>query len=1160
VTAPTVGTAQREYRLEDQFGAASGRVTMSGVAALLRAPLDTVRADATRGRRTSGVVCGYRGSPLGIVDTTYTAHEAALLAHDVRYVNGVNEDLAATVIWGTQQSQRDPACTVDGVIGLWYGKAPGLDRSGDALRHASLSGVPATGGVVAAVGDDPECKSSTVPSQPEWALADLAMPALAPATVQDVLDLGRHGYELSRRCGSWVGLKIHTDVADGYATVDLGRPLPEVPRYERDGTPWSALLDDRLYAPFSIALEEDAVGPRLDAVHHYVRHAGLDVIHGRGPARVGILAAGKASTDVITALGDLGITTDDLADLGIRFLVPALVWPLEPEIVREFAQGLDEIIVVEEKRAFLEDQVRSLLYGTTSAPAIHGKRDADGSALVPTGGVLDVRAVTDVLRRRLVHHLGPDRLRPPRAHLDLIADLPPRTPYFCSGCPHNRSTEVPEGSIAGGGIGCHGMAQFTRGRASGATHMGGEGAQWVGASMFSAETHRFQNIGDGTLAHSGSLAIRQAVAAGTNVTYKILANGVVAMTGGQHAAGALSVPALTRQLEAEGVVRIDVVTDAPKQYGHRAGFALGVKVHDRKDLDAVQRELREVPGVTALIYDQACAADLRRERKRGRAVTPASRVMINEAVCEGCGDCGVVSNCLSVHPVDTPFGRKTRIHQDSCNLDTSCVEGDCPAFVTVIPLRRRAARRDRGGSTPTVPPEPVPEPRRPESAALLVAGIGGTGVVTVGQVLSTAANLEGLDVSSVDQTGMAQKGGPVVSHLRIGAAAHEGAARLEEGRADGYLVFDLLTGVSPGNLTRLDPARTRAVVSTAQVPTGAMVSDVGVAEFPDLDRVRVQLDGLTLDRVYLDAEAVALDRFGSQPAANLIVVGIAYQRGLLPPSAASIERAIELNGVAVETNVAAFRLGRAIAVDPSLAEVEDTNAPPEADATVRDLCARVDADDELATILAWRVPELVAYQNVAYATRYVDVVARVRRAETAAGTPDSAFSCTVARNLFHLMAYKDEYEVARLHRDPRFRAAVEAEFGEGAKVTYLLQPPIATRLGLHRKIRISRLAARPMFGSLSRMKGLRGKALDPFGHTRERRAERHQIDEYVALVDDLTPHLGTDAATEANRIAGMVDGVRGYAAVKERNLERYERDLADALADLPSPSPSTSPS
>jgi indolepyruvate ferredoxin oxidoreductase len=692
------------------------------------------------------------------------------------------------------------------------------------------------------------------------------------------------------------------------------------------------------------------------------------------------------------------------------------------------------------------------------------------------------------------------------------------------------------------------MAQFTRGRASGATQMGGEGAQWVGASLFSAEPHRFQNMGDGTLAHSGILAVRQAVAAGTDVTFKILVNGVVAMTGGQEAAGALSVPALSRQLEAEGVVRIDVVTNDPKQYGRRAGFAPGVKVHDRRDLDAVQRELRAVRGVTALLYDQACAADLRRERKRGRAPTPTARVMINEAVCEGCGDCGAVSNCLSVHPVDTPFGRKTRIHQDSCNLDTSCVDGNCPAFVTVTPSRRRVARRDRGGPTPTVPPEPA----RPAGTALLVAGIGGTGVVTVGQVLSTAANLDGLDVSSVDQTGMAQKGGPVVSHLRIGAPAHEGAARLEEGRADGYLVFDLLTGVAPANLARLDPTRTRAVVSTARVPTGAMVADVG-AEFPDLDVLRERLDACTREAVAFDAEAVALSRFGSQPAANLVVVGVAYQLGLLPPSAASIERAIELNGVAVETNVAAFRLGRAIAVDPSLAEVMDATAPPEPTPEVRDLCRRVDADPALGTVLAWRVPELVAYQDRAYAARYVDVIARVRRAEVAAGSADSAFSCTVARQLYHLMAYKDEYEVARLHRDPRFRAAVEAEFGEGASVTYLLQPPSATRMGLRRKIRVRDAAARPLFGALRRSARLRGTAFDPFGRSGERRTERRLVDEYVELVDALLPYLGTGDHHAAVQIADLVDAVRGFAAVKERNLERYRRALAAAAAELSPP-------
>jgi indolepyruvate ferredoxin oxidoreductase len=1139
-----------QYRLEDQFGATAGRVTMSGVHALLRAPLDTVRRDATRGRRTAGVVCGYRGSPLGTVDSTYAAHEREFTAHDVRFVNGVNEDLAATVLWGTQRAQLEETSTVDGVIGLWYGKAPGLDRAGDALRHANLSGVPPTGGVVAAVGDDPECKSSTVPSSTEWTLADLAMPALSAASVQEVLDLGRHGYELSRRSGSWVGLKLHSDIADGYATVDVGGALPDVPRYERDGAPWSAHLDDRMFAPWSMLLEEEATGARLDAVHHYVRYAGLDVVRGRGAARVGIVAAGKTYGDVVTALAELGIGLDDVDDLGIRVFKPALIWPLEPSSVREFADGLTEIVVVEEKRAFLEEQVKSLLYGTTGAPLVTGKRDRDGTTLVAAGGVLDVTAVASALRRRLASYVAPERLRPARPRIAIAADLPPRTPYFCSGCPHNRSTVVPDGSVAGGGIGCHGMALFTRDRATGTTQMGGEGAQWVGASMFSREPHRFQNMGDGTLAHSGFLAVRQAVAADTNVTFKILANGVVAMTGGQHAAGSLPIPALTRQLEAEGVRRIDVVTDDPRRYGHAPAFAPGVQVHGRADLDAVQRELREIPGVTALIYDQACAADLRRERKRGRAPTPLTRVMINEAVCEGCGHCGDVSNCLSVHPVDTPFGRKTRIHQDSCNLDRSCLEGDCPAFVTVTPRRTRRAPRRPPGVEARRSTGALPEPSRPERAAVLVAGIGGTGVVTVGQVLSTAAHLDGLEVASVDQTGMAQKGGPVVSHLRIGAGSTDGAARLEEGRADVFLVFDLLTGVAPANLARLDPARTTAIVSTTQVPTGAMVADVTREDFPEIATLAARVAERTRTQVLLDAEAVALEAFGSQPAANLVVVGVAYQHGLLPQSAAGIERAIELNGVAVETNIAAFRLGREVALDPARAAARMPPAPPPLRGRAAELCARVDADDELREVLAWRVPELIAYQDVDYAARFVAVIARARRAELDAGAATSEFSCTAARNLFHLMAYKDEYEVARLHRQAGFRAEVAEQFGPGADVTFHLQPPVASRMGLRRKIPLSSRTAGVAFRGLTKMKHLRGTALDPFGRSQERRDERRLIAEYIDLVDDLAAHLGTPTAPDAVRVAGLVDMVRGFASVKQRNLERYRTELPRALADL----------
>jgi indolepyruvate ferredoxin oxidoreductase len=1157
-----VTTTRDSYRLEDQLGATTGRVTMSGVHALLRAPLDVVRHDALGGRHTAGVVCGYRGSPLGVVDTTFMAHRELFAAHDIRFVNGVNEDLAATLLWGTQQVQREPNVTVDGVLGLWYGKAPGLDRAGDALRHANLSGVPPTGGVVAAVGDDPECKSSTVPSSTEWTLADLAMPALSPATVQDVLDFGRHGYEISRRSGSWVGLKMHTDIADGYASVDVGVGLVKVPAFERDGTPWNAHLDDRMFAPWSMMLEEESITTRLDAVHHYVRGAGIDVLHGSSVSRLGIIAAGKTYGDTVTALATLGILLNDLDRFGIRIYKPALVWPLEPIGLRAFAQGLDEIVVVEEKRAFLEEQIKSLLYNSSDAPQVHGKRDAQGNRLIPTGGVLEVSVVAEALRRRIESYVSPDRLRPQRRIIAVTTDasLPARAPYFCSGCPHNRSTVVPEGSIAGGGIGCHGMALFTRNRAVGTTQMGGEGVQWAGASMFSSERHRFQNIGDGTLAHSGFLAIRQAVSANTTVTFKILANGAVAMTGGQDAAGALPIPALTRQLEAEGVRRIDVVADDPSRYGRSPGFAHGVRVHSRDDLDAVQLELREIEGVTVLIYDQECAANLRRDRKAGRAVTPNTRVMINQAVCEGCGDCGDVSNCLSVHPVDTPFGRKTRIHQGSCNLDMSCIEGDCPAFVTVTISEPKHRTRGARSGTALGPAgtTSLAEPQRPTSAAILIAGVGGTGVVTVGQVLSTAANLDGLTVSSVDQTGMAQKGGPVVSHLRLGDEAIAGSARLEPGRADVFLVFDLLTAVAAPNLARLDPERTVAVVSTSQVPTGAMVADVNREDFPSLDVLRSTLDQhcVANGASYLDAESIAMTTFGSQPAANLIVVGVAYQCGMLPVSGDSIERAITLNGVAVQTNIDAFRLGRRLAVDPAAATPTSTSRPPAPSRSAKRLIDSVDSDAALSEVLAWRVPELMMYQDQKYAARYIDVVRRARASEMAAGDHASDFSQAVARNLFHVMAYKDEYEVARLYRLPAFRAEITREFGDDANVTYLLHPPAAGRLGLKHKVRVGQRPGNAMFWLLSKASRLRGTALDPFGISDERRDERRMVSEYIDLVDRLIPYVNGGFRVEATRIVDLVSSVRGFASVKRRNLEAYRGRLELELGDLP-PIPAT---
>jgi indolepyruvate ferredoxin oxidoreductase len=1149
-----------EYTLADGFGAESGRVSLTGVQALVRAVLDQVRADARAGRQTAALVAGYRGSPLGGVDSAYARNRDLLQRHRVEFLNGVNEELGATMVWGSQRASDNPRALHDGVIGLWYGKGPGLDRAGDAIRHGTMSGVKPTDGVLAAVGDDPASKSSTLPSASEHSLADLALPTLYPANPQEVLDLGRYGYELSRACGSWVGFKIHTDVADGSGTVDVDPDRLEIGAvpFLVDGEPWSATIETSLVAPWSLAVEHEAFGVRLDAARHFAASNGLDRTVGTGDAWLGVLAAGKPYLDVRSALAQLGLVTDsDLEEVGIRLHKPALIWPLEPHALGRFARGLDTLMVVEEKRSFLETQTRDLLYGRTDAPSVVGKRDLDGDPLVPSFGALEPDQLVEPLRRLLAARIPSERLKPRRERIPVSEGpkLPGRTPYFCSGCPHNRSTVVPDGSVAGGGIGCHGMALFMPGRAEGITHMGGEGAQWVGMAPFVDEEHRFQNLGDGTLAHSGILAIRQAVATGTNITYKILYNGVVAMTGGQEAAGELPVPDLTRQLEAEGVARVVVVTDDPEKYPTDARFAPGTRILERDELNDVQLELRDVPGTTVIVYDQACAAELRRGRKRGRIDTPTTRVFINESVCDGCGHCGQISNCISVHPVQTEFGRKTRIHQESCNFDLTCVGGECPAFITVEidpdEEPERTAAPDRSLLDLPMPADPVV----PGSASVLTVGIGGTGVVTVNQLLTTAALLDDKPASSLDQTGLAQKGGPVVSHLSIGSGAGSGASRLSEGGADAYLVFDLVAGTSPQNLARADAERTTAVVSTSKVPTGQMVTMKELERFPDEDAFHERIGSVTRSdtSVWLDAEGVARTLFRSQPAANLVVVGVAYQLGLLPLSGEAIERAIELNGVSVEMNTDAFRIGRRLADDPSLigAIVSDTvasPAAPELTGAAAGLAALVPTDDRLAETLAWRLPELIAFQNEAWARRYADGVGRIRSAETAV-VDRSDLSDVVARQLFKLMTYKDEYEVARLHRRPELTEEIKRRFGHNARISFQLKPPILTRFGVDRKVAIPERAARSMFASLAPMKRLRGRRADPFGRTEERRVERALIDEYEALIERIASGLTVDGYDEAVELAGLADMIRGFGDIKLANVDRYRGELESALTE-----------
>jgi len=1178
--APTGGTSIRprpgrepklvnvtaiEYDLTDRMKATTGNVAMSGIQALMRILLDQTRSDAANGLNTAGLISGYRGSPVGGMDQAYEADAKILQEHNINFISGVNEDLGATAVWGSQQASLEKNATFDGVMGMWYGKGPGVDRSGDALRHANTSGVDPKGGVLAVAGDDPFCKSSTIASASEWALADLAMPTLYPASVQEVLDLGRYGYELSRFCGAWTGFKIHSNVADAYATVNTNadRFTVVAPEFEIDGEPFKAKQQVTLISPFSMAVEQDMFGPRLAAAKAFVRANGLDkVVGATESASIGIVAAGPVYGELRDALAKMGFTTDaDLRTAGIRLYKPAMIWPLEPDGLTDFATGLEEIVVIEEKRSFIESQIRDILYGRTEAPRVLGKSDDEGRPMIADFGGLTAEDIAEPVKTRLARFISADQFAKERRMIPVTVtteakDLPSRAAYFCSGCPHNRSTMTPDGSMSGGGIGCHGMALGMERENFGITHMGGEGVQWVGMQPFLNETHRFQNLGDGTLAHSGSLAIRQAVSAGTSVTYKILYNGTVAMTGGQDAAGALDVPDLTLSLAAEGATRIVVVADDVDKYPTNAEFAANARVEHRDKLDDVQRELRDVEGVTILIYDQACAAELRRGRKRGTIPTPTTRVMINEDICEGCGHCGEVSNCASVHPVQTPFGRKTQIHQESCNFDLTCLGGNCPAFVTVEVDPNFKTSKDLAG----IPAGAVPaDPVIPDAANVLLVGMGGTGVVTVNQVISTAALLDGKVANGLDQTGMAQKGGTVVSNVRITNEADagnliQGSNRIVDGSADTMLIFDLVSATK--NINRADPERTRAVVSTALVPTGAMVSGRGADRFPELDRFRSAIDGATSgsENTWIDAAGIARRVFASQPAANVLVVGLAYQQGLLPVTSASIEKAIELNGVAVQTNLDAFRLGRRLAAEPELLsqleDVVDTSeaGPAPLSGAAAKMASKIAGGAELHEVLAYRLPELIAYQSKGYAQQYTNDLVALRSAETAAAGGRTELTETAAKMLYKVMAYKDEYEVARLALKSDIGERAKQRFGPDAKVSYQLKPPTLKTVGYDKKIGIPETAGRAMFQGLMRTKRLRGTALDPFGRTEERRIERELIEEYRNLLTTLAATLNATNYDHAVEIAGLYDMVRGFDDIKLANVEQYRAELAVALA------------
>ncbi|MFG3620582.1 indolepyruvate ferredoxin oxidoreductase family protein [Nocardia sp. NPDC047654] len=1142
------------YDLADRYRVGSGTVVLTGVQAIARQLVEQHVRDLRAGRRVGTFVSGYQGSPLGGVDKMLAGMPDVLAEHDISFVPGLNEELAATSVWGSQADLPAGAATHDGVVGVWYGKGPGLDRATDALRHANMYGANPRGGVLLLVGDDPAAKSSTVPAVSERSLAAMNIPVLFPRNAREIITMGLHGVALSRASGCLVALKIVADVADGAWTVDgsVGDIDLVVPEIDWEGKPFHYRQRPMAAPADSLLAEADLYGPRWELVRAYSTRNGLDVIEVHpSHATIGIAATGTTFDAVRQALLDLGADDDALYAAGIRLLRIGMPYPIAPDRVREFATGLTRLVVVEDKTSFVETQIRDILYGTAGAPEIVGKRDHAGRPLFGADGELTSGRIAAPLRRVLDGHLALKRPLPQPLSLSVLPAK--RAAYFCSGCPHNRSTAVPEGSLAGGGIGCHTLVTMsgrTDSKVTGLTQMGGEGAQWIGQAPFTDVPHLFQNIGDGTYFHSGQLAVQACVAAGVNITFKLLHNDVVAMTGAQHAEGALTVPMLTHKLAVEGARRIIVCADEPGRYRKR-DLAPGTLLWHRDRLDEAQRALREIPGVTVLIYDQHCAADARRQRKRGALPVRRTRVVINEAVCEGCGDCGVQSNCLSVQPVDTEFGRKTRIDQTSCNTDYSCLNGDCPSFVTVE-LPDPAKRKERGTSRRPQPPRLPDLPHEPPTTTqnVFLAGIGGTGIVTVNQVLATAAMRAGYEVASLDQIGMSQKAGPVVSHLRFAVDALEPANRLAPASADCVVAFDLLAATDTKNLAYGCATTTVSVASTSKTPTGDMVYDKSVA-YPDEAALLRRLEQVSRSVRSFDALAAAEVLFGDTAAANFLLIGAAYQLGGLRLPRTAIEEAIEINGVAVAANLAAFRWGRVAIARPAEFAAAATRraAEPAPVAVPADLFEGLTATGETRRLVELRAVELIGFQSVAVARAYVRTVQGIWAAERRV-TDRTEFSEQVARGLYKFTAYKDEYEVARRLTDPAFLAEVATQVPEGANLTYRLHPPVLRALGRKKKIGM-RPGSHFALRLLAKGKRLRGTAFDPFGYAHVRRVERELLAHYTAMVADLGTVLDPAGYDRAVQAAALADVVRGYEDIKLANVALYTDRLRELGIEPP---------
>jgi indolepyruvate ferredoxin oxidoreductase len=1138
--------------LDDKYDLTKSRVFVTGYQALVRMTMMQHERDRRAGLNTAGYVTGYRGSPLGGLDYQFQRAASHLVPRNILFQAAINEDLAATAIWGAQQAELRGEGKFDGVFGIWYGKGPGVDRTGDAFRHANFAGTSKFGGVLALMGDDHTAESSTTAHQSEFNFVDVMIPILNPAGAQEIIDYGLYGWAMSRFTGTWVGLKCMHETVESTAVVDgaLDRLNIVIPGPEDFAMPPGGL---------NIRLGDTVLGMEA-RLHDYKRDAMLAFIRanrlnkvitsgGRNP-KIGVITTGKSYLDVRQALDELGIDEMKCNEWGLRIDKIACPWPIGRQELIDFAKGLDLIIVVEEKRSLIEVQVREELYGSPNQPVVIGKKDEQGNWLFPVKAALDANDVAICIGERLLKYVGDEnlkgcvvRLKEAQRHLAETQDVAVRIPYFCSGCPHNSSTVVPEGSRAYAGIGCHYMAQWMDRSTLGFTQMGGEGANWIGEAPFSKRPHVFQNIGDGTYNHSGYMAIRAAIASGVNITYKILYNDAVAMTGGQMHDGGLTVWQIAAQVAAEGAKRVVLVSDEPKKYPPGIKWPDGITFHHRDDLQTVQKELSLVPGCTVLIYDQTCAAEKRRRRKRGTFPDPDKRVIINEMVCEGCGDCGVKSNCVSVQPLETEFGRKRTIDQSSCNKDFSCVKGFCPSFVTVHGAKLKKGKGTVEGQAMPKLPEPA-HPKIAQTYNIIVTGVGGTGIVTIGGILGMAAHLEGKGVGVIDMAGLAQKGGAVYSHMRIAERPEDiHAIRVAAGGADLVLGGDIVVA---GNKKVLGAVKsgTAMVINTAEFLPGDFTRN---ADFSlPTERLKRAIAGAAgKDHThFVDATRLATTLFGSSLAANVFLVGYAYQLGALPLSADSIEQAIALNGEAVAMNTLAFQWGRRAVVEREAVEALAKPAPE-----LRDDNRRVSQSFE--EMVQRRVEFLTAYQNAAYAERYRALVGKATAAESSRAPGKCGLAEAAARYLFKLMATKDEYEVARLYTDGNFRKQVAAELGgESLRFEFHLAPPLLAKAdpatGEPRKMSFGPWMM-SAFALLAKLKFLRGTAFDIFGYSEERRTERKLVEDYIAMLDEVLGKLTSDNHALAVGLAAIPEKIRGFGPVKTRHLVTAKADEAALL-------------